>query len=202
MAQELVERARRVVVAITGASGAIYGIRLLELLKERGDVESHVIVSNAGGATITAETDYTPREVEQLADVVHRPRSIGASIASGSFRTAGMVVAPCSMKTLSGIANAYAADLVCRAADVTLKEGRPLILMVRESPLHLGHIQLMEKVTLAGAVVAPPVPAFYIQPQTLDEIVMHSVRRVLDRLGLPDSGSFEWQGLGQPGEID
>ena len=186
----------RIVVALTGASGAIYGIRLLEVLQKREDVEIHLILSHAGAATISAETSYTPRDVEVLADMVHKPSSIGASIASGSFRTAGMIIAPCSIKTLSGIAMSYAGELVVRAADVTLKEGRPLILMVRESPLHLGHIRLMEAAAQAGAIIAPPMPAFYHNPATLDDIVMHSVTRVIDRLGLPQSGSAEWQGLG------
>jgi 4-hydroxy-3-polyprenylbenzoate decarboxylase len=148
--------------------------------------------------TLHSETDYTIREVEAMADVVHHAGNPGATIASGSFRTAGMVVAPCSIKTLSAIANCFAGDLVARAADVTLKEGRPLVLMVRESPLHLGHIRLMEAATLAGAVIAPPVPAFYHGLDSVEDLVMHSVRRAIDRLGFADSGSVEWQGLNAP----
>lgn len=185
----------RVIVAISGASGAIYGIRMLETLAARGDVETHFVVSRAGAVTIHSETEYSVREVEAMADVVHRAGNPGATIASGSFPTAGMVVAPCSIKTLSAIANCYAADLIARAADVVLKEGRPLVLMVRETPLHIGHIRLMESVALAGAVIAPPVPAFYHPMETIDELVMHSVRRVIDRLGLPNSGAAEWRGI-------
>jgi 4-hydroxy-3-polyprenylbenzoate decarboxylase len=185
----------RVVVAISGASGALYGVRMLETLAARGDVETHLVVSRAGAVTLQSETDYSVRDLATIADVVHRAGNPGASIASGSFRTAGMVVAPCSIKTLSAIANCYAADLIARAADVMLKEGRPLVLMVRETPLHLGHIRLMETVALAGGVIAPPVPAFYHPVQTIDDLVMHSVRRVIDRLGLPNSGAAEWRGI-------
>lgn len=176
----------------------IYGIRLLQLLRARDDVETHLVISSAGAATITSETDCAVKDVEGMADVVHRQSNIGASIASGSFRVAGMVVAPCSVKTLSAIANCYAADLISRAADVTLKEGRPLVLMVRESPLHLGQVKLMEQVLLAGGIIAPPMPAFYHRPATIDDIVTHSVQRVIDRLGLPQSGAREWQGLKRP----
>lgn len=188
----------RVVVAISGASGAIYGVRTLELLAARPDIETHLVVSRAGRVTLHAETDYSIRDLERIADVVHHAGNPGAAIASGSFKTVGMVVAPCSIKTLSAIANCYAADLIARAADVTLKEGRPLVLMVRESPLHLGHIRLMETVALAGGVIAPPVPGFYHPVDTVDDLVMHSVRRALDRLGLADSGTREWQGLNTP----
>jgi 4-hydroxy-3-polyprenylbenzoate decarboxylase len=188
----------RVVVAITGASGAIYGVRMLETLAARGDVETHLVVTRAGTVTLHAETSYSIRDLEAIADRVHQPGNPGAPIASGSFRTAGMVVAPCSIKTLSAIANCYAADLVARAADVTLKEGRPLVLMVRETPLHLGHIRLMEAAALAGAVIAPPVPAFYHAVDTVEDLIMHSVRRAIDRLGLPNSGTVEWQGLNLP----
>lgn len=168
---------------------------MLETLAARGDVETHLLISKAGAVTIHSETDYSVRDVEALADVVHRAGNPGATIASGSFPTAGMVVAPCSIKTLSAIANCYAADLIARAADVTLKEGRPLVLMVRETPLHVGHIRLMESVALAGGIIAPPVPAFYHPMETIDELVMHSVRRVIDRMGLPDSGAVQWRGI-------
>lgn len=182
-------------IAITGASGSVYGVRMLELLAERGDVETHLVVSGAGAATMRQETDRTVESLASLVHEVHRPSSIGASIASGSFRTAGMIVAPCSIKTLAAIASCYAADLVSRAADVTLKEGRPLVLMVRETPLHLGHLRAMQAVTEAGGIIAPPVPAFYHRPQSLDEVVDHTVRRVLARVGLEDTGAREWRGL-------
>ena len=186
---------RRLVVGITGASGVIYGIRLLERLVNRDDVESHLIVSRAGTATINHETDRTVAEIEELADVVHRFGNIGASVASGSFRTMGMIVAPCSIKTLSAIANSYSNDLISRAADVALKEGRPVVLGVRESPLHLGHLRLMERATMMGATIAPPVPAFYQRPTTLDEVINHTVSRLLQRVGLEDDQGCEWQGL-------
>lgn len=190
--------ARRLVVAISGASGAIYGIRLLEALREHhSDVEVHLVCSRAAGATIKEETTYSVAQVEALADVVHRSSDIGAQIASGSFRTMGMVVSPCSIKTLSAIAHCYASDLTSRAADVTLKEGRPLVLVVRETPLHLGHLRLMAQATEAGAIMAPPMPAFYQIPKTLDDIVSHSVHRVLDRVGLPVARNEEWGGLGR-----
>ena len=191
----------RLVVAITGASGVVYGIRLLEHLQDRG-VETHLIVSRAGVATIRAETSYSLAAVESLADVVYRPGNIGAAIASGSFRTIGMLVVPCSIKTLSGIANSYSADLVTRAADVILKEGRPLVLAVRESPLHLGHLRLMEQATLAGAVIAPPAPAFYHRPEDLDAVIDHTVVRLLARVGLPEPGAREWQGLNAEADRD
>ena len=185
----------RLVVAMTGASGSVYGIRILELLAERGDVETHLVVSGAGAATLRQETDRTVDSLAELAHEVHRPNSIGASIASGSFLTAGMVVAPCSIKTLSAVASCYAADLISRAADVTLKEGRPLVLMVRETPLHLGHLRAMQQVVEAGGTIAPPVPAFYHRPTTLDEVVDHTARRVLARVGVDDGGAREWRGL-------
>jgi flavin prenyltransferase len=184
---------KRIVVAITGASGSIYGIRLVERLAELPDVETHLIISAAGALTMRQETDVAPGALERLVEVVHRPRDVGASLASGSFRTEGMVVAPCSIKTLSAIANCYSADLVARAADVTLKEGRPLILAVRETPLHQGHLALLAQAGAAGAIIAPPVPAFYHGPETIDDLVDHYVSRVLSRLGLR-SGQREWTG--------
>ena len=156
----------RIIIGITGASGVIYGIRLLQALRNRPDVETHLIVSPAAKQTIAAETDWTIKDVEALAHTVHDVRQIGATIASGSFPTRGMIVIPCSIKTLSAIANSYADDLITRAADVTLKEGRPLILVVRETPLHLGHLRLMERAAEIGAVISPPMPAFYNRPQT------------------------------------
>lgn len=185
---------RRIVVGITGASGAIYGVRLLQRLADRPEIETHLILTAAASMTIGAETDFEPADVVGLAEYSYRPRDVGATIASGSFATAGMVVMPCSIKTLSAIANSYDADLVVRAADVTLKEGRPLILAVRETPFHLGHLRLMQQAAEAGAVIAPPVPAFYHRPKTIEELVDHFVDRVLDRLGI-ESGGREWQGM-------
>lgn len=187
-------RKRRIVVAITGASGAIYGVRMLERLAVEENVETHLIVTAAGMLTVRQETDADAAYLEGLAAVSYRPRDVGAAIASGSFLTDGMAVMPCSIKTLSAIANSYAADLVVRAADVTLKEGRPLVLAVRETPLHAGHVQLMQQACAAGAVIAPPVPAFYNRPQTLDDIVDHFVDRVLTRLGFEGHGK-QWAGL-------
>ncbi len=183
---------RRLVIAITGASGAVYGIRALEMLAPI-DVETHLVMSSPGRMTVGVETDRTAEEVEALADVVHGSRDIGAPIASGSFRTDGMLVAPCSIKTLSAVANSFSSDLVSRAADVTLKERRPLVLMVRETPFHLGHLRLMEQVTEMGAVVYPPVPAFYNQPTSLDDMVTHSVGRALEHLGVEIEGLRRWK---------
>jgi flavin prenyltransferase len=185
---------RRLVVGITGASGVILGIRLLEMLRPI-PIETHLVLSPAGRVTITQETGWKVSDVLGLADVTYNHQDIGAAIASGSFATMGMVVIPCSIKTLSGIANAYAEDLIVRAADVALKEGRPLVLVVRETPLHLGHIRLMELAAQAGAVIFPPVPAYYAHPQTLDETVTHTAGRVLARLGIENEGYEEWQGL-------
>lgn len=168
---------------------------MLQKLAEIPDVESHLVTSRAGMLTIAAETDHTTSEVAAMADVAHSPSDVGATIASGSFRTHGMVVAPCSMRTLGAIANSMADNLLTRAADVTLKEGRPLVLMVRESPLHPDHLRLMSLAAEAGAVIAPPVPAFYHRPTTLDEIIDHSVARALDRLGITGTGTREWEGL-------
>ncbi|MHB2263761.1 UbiX family flavin prenyltransferase [Aliihoeflea sp. PC F10.4] len=185
---------RRVIVGITGASGVIYGIRTLEALKAVGDIESHLVLSPSAARTLVEETSYTPDDVRSLASVVHSHGNIGASIASGSFRTAGMVVAPCSIKTLSAVANCYAEDLISRAADVCLKERRPLILMIRETPLHIRHAQLMEQAMLAGAIIAPPVPAFYHRPQTIDDIIDQTVGRTLDLLGIDTHQVVRWSG--------
>ncbi len=185
---------RRLVVGMSGASGQILGIRLLQVLRQMPDVETHLVISPAARATIVQETDWTPQQVEALANVVYRARDIGAAIASGSFQTMGMVIIPCSIKTLSAVAHSYAADLLSRAADVTLKEGRPLLLVVRETPLHLGHLRLMAQAAEMGAVIFPPVPAFYNRPQTLDDVVDDLVGRILARLGLPTDLLREWQG--------
>ncbi len=185
---------RRVVVAITGASGSVYGIRALELLAPLGDVETHLIISGPAKTTLAIETDQSVAEVEALADHVHSVRDIAAPTSSGSFRTAGMLVAPCSIKTLSAIANSMSADLISRTADVTLKERRPLVLMVRETPFHLGHLRLMEHAAEVGAIIYPPVPAFYNNPSSLDDIVTYSVGRAVEHLGISIGDLERWHG--------
>jgi 4-hydroxy-3-polyprenylbenzoate decarboxylase len=182
------------VVAITGASGSIYGIRLLEVMRTTSDIELHLIISAAGKRTLVEETDYSVADVEALAHHRYDVRDVGAALASGSFRTAGMVVAPCSIKTAAAIAACYADTLIARAADVSLKEGRPLILLVRETPLHLGHLRVLTALAEMGAVVLPPMPAFYNRPKGLDDVVNHTVARVLDRLQLPQTLVGEWRG--------
>jgi 4-hydroxy-3-polyprenylbenzoate decarboxylase len=184
----------RLVVGITGASGSIYGIRLLEVLRTTTDIELHLVISAAGRRTLVEETDYRVSDVEALAHHRYDVKDIGATLASGSFRTGGMVIAPCSIKTAAAVAACYADTLVARAADVTLKEGRPLILLVRETPLHLGHLRVLTSLAEMGAVVLPPMPAFYNRPKELDDIVNHTVARVLDRLQLPQTLVGEWQG--------
>jgi 4-hydroxy-3-polyprenylbenzoate decarboxylase len=184
----------RLVVAITGATGSIYGIRLLELLRRYAEVETHLVISRPGKRTIVEETDWAVADVEALATHHYENSDIGASIASGSFRTAGMVIAPCSVKTAAAVAACHSDNLVARAADVTLKEGRPLIMLVRETPLHTGHIKVLLALAEMGAVVLPPMPAFYNRPSDIDDIVNHTVARVLDRLNLPQSLVAEWQG--------
>lgn len=185
---------KRVVVAITGASGACYGVRVLQLLRQEPDVDVHLVMSKAGAVTLRHECGMNAQQVQRLADTYHRATDIGASIASGSFRVDAMLVVPCSIKTLSSIAYSYSGDLVSRAADVCLKEGRPLLLMVRETPLHLGHLRAMTAATEAGAIVAPPVPAFYAAPQSVDEIVDHTARRALARVGLHELAPEPWNG--------
>ncbi|MGH7392786.1 MAG: UbiX family flavin prenyltransferase [Candidatus Rokuibacteriota bacterium] len=184
----------RLVVAITGATGSIYGIRLLEVLRGYAEMETHLVISRPGKRTLVEETDWSVAEVEALATQRHENNDIGASIASGSFRTAGMVIAPCSIKTAAAIAACHAENLIARAADVTLKEGRPLIVLVRETPLHVGHLKCMLALAEMGAVVLPPMPAFYNRPRDLDDIVNHTIARVLDRLGLPQTLVPEWRG--------
>jgi 4-hydroxy-3-polyprenylbenzoate decarboxylase len=184
----------RLAVGITGASGSIYGIRLLEVLRTTTAVELHLILSAAGKRTLVEETDYSVADVEALAHRHYDVKDIGATLASGSFRTGGMVIAPCSIKTAGAIAACYSDTLLTRAADVTLKEGRPLILLVRETPLHVGHLRMLTTLAEMGAVVLPPVPAFYQRPKGVDDIVNHTVARVLDRLQLPQTLVGEWQG--------
>jgi 4-hydroxy-3-polyprenylbenzoate decarboxylase len=186
---------RRLIVAITGASGAVYGVRLLELVRELGGVETHLLVSPAGWMNVEQELRRGRKEVEALADVVHSVRDVGASIASGSFPTLGMVVAPCSMKTLASIALGMADNLVSRAADVVLKERRRLLLMVRETPLNLAHLRNMVAATEMGAIVYPPLPMFYHRPESIDRMVDHTCGRVLDLMGIEQSISPHWPGM-------
>ena len=187
---------QRLIVGISGASGVIYGIRLLQVLREAPAVETHLVVSAAGAQTIGLETDYDLAQVEALADVNYRFRDIAASLASGSFRTAGMVVIPCSMKTMAGIAYSFSDNLLLRAADVVLKDRRKLVLVPRETPLHLGHLRAMTQVTEMGAIIAPPMPAFYHRPKTLDDVINQTVNRVLDLLDidLPQDLCQRWSG--------
>lgn len=190
--EEAKEPPRRLVVGISGASGAILGIRLLEILSTL-EIETHLVLSPSARVTVSQETGRSIKEVQNLADVNYNPADIGAAIASGSFETMGMVIIPCSIKTLSAVANSYAGDLLSRAADVTLKEGRPLILVVREAPLHPGHIRLMGLASEAGAVIFPPVPAFYTHPKNLEEIVNNIAGRVLVRLGIRNEWYTRWR---------
>ena len=185
---------KKLIVGISGASGVIYGIRMLEVLKGLGGVETHLVMSRYARLNIEIETTYTPQDVEALADVVHSFGNQAAVISSGSFRTDGMVIAPCSMKTLSAIAHSTADSLLARAADVVLKEQRRLVLMPREAPLHVGHCKLLYEAAQLGAVIAPPMPAFYSQPQTIDDLINHSVGRVLDLFDI-DAGILKrWEG--------
>jgi 4-hydroxy-3-polyprenylbenzoate decarboxylase len=185
---------KKLIVGMSGSSGVIYGIRLLEVLKTIAEVETHLVMSPFAKLNVEIETSHTARYVEGLADKVHSYRNQAASISSGSFKTDGMVVAPCSMKTLSAITHSYADSLLTRAADVVLKERRQLVLMPRESPLHSGHCKLLYETAQLGAVIAPPMPAFYTKPQTIDDLVNHSVGRILDLFGL-DSGILKrWEG--------
>jgi len=184
----------RLIVAITGSSGAIYGVRLLEALRAARKAEVHLVISKAGRLTLALETGRKVRDVEKLAQHVHRDEDLAASIASGSFNTAGMIVAPCSMKTLSGIVHSYADNLVVRAADVVLKERRKLVLMPRETPLHVGHCRLLLQAAEMGAIIAPPMPAFYNAPRTLEDAVDHSVGRVLDLFDIDSALVRRWKG--------
>jgi polyprenyl P-hydroxybenzoate/phenylacrylic acid decarboxylase-like protein len=188
-------RRQRLVVAMTGATGSIYGLRILEALRRKGGWETHLIVSDAGMLNAWQEYRLARKDIAKLADVVHNVRDVGASISSGSFVTAGMVIAPCSMKTLAAVAHGFSDNLISRAADVVLKERRRLVLITREAPLNLAHIRNMEAVTEMGGVIFPPVPAFYSQAKTIDDLVNHTVGRVLDLFGV-DAGSMKrWQGM-------
>ncbi len=184
----------RLVVGISGSTGVVYGIRLLERLRGT-DVETHLILTGPGKRTIVEETDYSVAQVEALASVVYDNRDIGAAPASGTFRTMGMVILPCSIKTACAVASSTGEGLLCRAADVTLKEGRPLVVAVREAPLHVGHLRQLTSLAEIGAVVFPPVPAFYDRPQTLDDIVNHTVGRILDLFGLDVGLVKRWEGM-------
>ena len=187
----------RLIVAITGASGAVYGVRALQMLRQMGGIETHLILTAAGARTLAEETDFTAEQVRALADQVHSARDIGAAIASGSFKTLGMLVAPCSVKTLSGVAHCSNDELVVRAADVCLKERRRVVLLLRETPFHAGHIALMAQATQNGAIVMPPVPAFYTRPQTVMDIVDQTVGRALDLFDLNAPGVQRWTGGSQ-----
>ncbi|KVC42207.1 3-octaprenyl-4-hydroxybenzoate carboxy-lyase [Burkholderia pseudomultivorans] len=186
---------RRLIVAITGATGAIYGVRLLELLRAAGGVETHLLISNAGWLNIQHELKLSKAGVEGRADVVHSVRDVGATIASGSFATDGMVIAPCSMKTLASVAHGLSDNLITRAADVTLKERRRLVLMVRETPFNLAHLRNMTAVTEMGGIVFPPLPAFYAMPKTIEELVDQTVTRVLDLFALSAPLTTPWAGI-------
>lgn len=187
---------KRLIIGISGASGVIYGIRMLQILQQVADVETHLIMSQAARQTLALESDYSVRDVQAMADVVHDARDIAASISSGSFKTDGMVILPCSMKTLSGIVHSYSDGLLTRAADVILKERRRLVLCVRETPLHLGHLRMMTTAAELGAIVMPPVPAFYHRPQSVMDIVDQTVNRVIDQFDIElDKDLFmRWQG--------
>jgi 4-hydroxy-3-polyprenylbenzoate decarboxylase len=187
---------QRLIIAITGASGAIYGVRALEALRETPEIETHLILSPSAKLTIAAELDMTGDAVKAMADVVHPYKDIGASLSSGSFRTAGMLIAPCSIKTLSGIANSYNDNLIVRTADVCLKERRRVVLLLRETPLHRGHLDLALRATGNGAVIMPPVPAFYHRPASIDDIVNQTIGRAFDLFDIDAAIVSRWGGMG------
>lgn len=193
---------KRIIVAISGASGAVYGVRLLQVLRELGGVQTHLTLSDAGLLNLQQELDLGRAQVEALADVVYPVRDVGAAIASGSFQCDGMVVAPCSMRTLAAVAHGLSDNLITRAADVMLKERRRLILMVRETPLNLAHLRNMTSVTEMGGIIFPPVPGFYHRPQTVADMVDHTVSRVIDLLGLPQTAAPRWNGLKVAAQTD
>lgn len=190
---------RRLIVGISGASGAIYGVRILQALQGT-DIETHLVMSDSARLTLTAETDMSLKQVETLASAVHKAKNIGATIASGSFKTLGMVVAPCSIRSLSEIAYGMTSSLLTRAADVVLKERRRLVLMVRETPLHTGHLRAMTQASENGAIIMPPVPALYAKPQTLDDMVDHTVGRCLDLFDIDTDLVARWRGMGINGD--
>ncbi|HAQ05095.1 MAG: UbiX family flavin prenyltransferase [Acidimicrobiales bacterium] len=184
----------RLVVGISGASGVIYGIRILEILRDIEEVETHLILTNAAKQTIGMETDFSSGEIEKLADCSYPIKDISAGPASGTFPCDGMIVAPCSIRTLSAVANSHSSDLLTRTADVTLKEKRPLILMVRETPFHLGHLRLMQQVAEIGGVIFPPVPAFYNKHRDLDEVISHTAKRAIEQAGIEIKDMDRWTG--------
>lgn len=186
---------KRLIIAITGATGAVYGVRLLQVLRDMPQVETHLLVSEAGVLSLHQELDMNRKDVEAHANVVHNVRDIGATIASGSFQSEGMIVAPCSMKTLASIAHGLSENLIARAADVTLKERRRLVLMVRETPFNLSHLRNMTAVTEMGGIIFPPLPAFYHRPNSIDEMVDHTVGRVLDLFSIAHGLSPRWNGI-------
>jgi 4-hydroxy-3-polyprenylbenzoate decarboxylase len=186
---------KRLIIAITGATGAVYGVRLLQVLREQRGIETHLMVSDAGVLNLHQELDMNRKEVEALAHVVHNVRDVGASIASGSFQSEGMIIAPCSMKTLAAVAHGLSDTLITRAADVVLKERRRLVLMVRETPLNLAHLRNMTAVTEMGGIIFPPLPGFYHRPKTIAEMVDHTVGRVLDLFAIPHALTPRWDGI-------
>lgn len=190
----MTRKGKRIIVGISGASGLPYGVRLLEVLRKLPDFETHLVMSNTAKLNVGIETDLTLAQIEQLADVVHNNRNVSASISSGSFKTEGMIVAPCSMRTLSAIANSHADNLLVRAADVVLKERRRLVLLPRETPLHTGHCRLMYEASLMGAILFPPVPAFYHRPRTIDDLLDATIGRVLDLFGVETGIVKRWEG--------
>lgn len=189
------EQQRRFIIGMSGATGAIYGVRFLQVLRSSPNIESHLVMSKAAERTIAYETEFTIAQVRGMADASYHIADIGATISSGSFHTEGMVIAPCSMKTLAAVANSLSIDLLGRAADVVLKERRPLVLMVREAPLHIGHLRLMVQAAEMGAIIVPPVPAFYNFPKTLDDIVNHTVGRILDLFRIDVDIVKRWEGM-------
>jgi 4-hydroxy-3-polyprenylbenzoate decarboxylase len=188
---------KRLVIGITGASGVALGIRILQVLRGINEFETHLVISPAARTTISQETDWKVSDLQSLADMNYHYHDIGAVIASGSFSTSGMIVVPCSIKSLSAIANSYTADLLSRAADVHLKEGRTLLLVVRETPLHRGHIRLMDQAAAAGAIIFPPVPVFYTRPVSVEDIIDNLVGRILERAGVENDVHIRWQGMGK-----
>jgi len=187
---------KRLIIGISGASGVIYGVRMLQVLQQVEEVETHLVMSQAARQTLALESDYSLRDVQALANVVHDVRDIAATISSGSFKTLGMAILPCSMKTLSGIVHSYSDSLLTRAADVVLKEQRKLVLCVRETPLHVGHLRMMTTAAELGAIIMPPVPAFYHRPESIDQLIDQTVNRIIDQfdIELPEDLFTRWQG--------
>lgn len=194
---DIIKFMKRLIIGISGASGMIYGVRILQILQKLTNVETHLVISMAACRTLNLETEYTINEIKLLADIVHDVRNLAATISSGSFITDGMVILPCSIKTLSGIAHSYTDNLLIRAADVVLKERRTLVLCVRETPLHLGHLRLMSRAAEMGAIIMPPIPAFYHQPKTIQELVDQTVSRILDQFALkpPTDLYMRWKDI-------